>query len=159
MKKNTITDEDALVIKYQPLVISCVNKFNQWLSHEDFLDFIQVANIALLRAIRNFNPERGYKFATLARRCIKNQLINHTRRKTPRVYTNIELNYIEKKERVGNGLEELLPKGLSPLELETVKLLYENTPKVHIQRKHGFTKWQMKQHLRSIKEKLEAANE
>jgi len=152
-----LATENELVEQYQPLVISCVNKFNPWLSPEDFLDYIQVANIALLKAIRNFKPERGYKLATLARRCIKNQLINHTRRKTPKVYTNTELNWVAKPSGE-SPLEEILPQGLSPVELETVKLLYENTPKVHIQRKHGFTKWQMKQHIKSIAEKLQEAN-
>lgn len=56
--------ENQMVEANLPLVISIVKHYRG--SGLEFLDLIQAGNIGLLRAVRKFEPERGFRFSTYA---------------------------------------------------------------------------------------------
>ena len=56
--------EDALVLKYQPLVYKIVHKFRG--HSENFDDLVQEGNLGLFMAVRKYDPDRGVKLSTYA---------------------------------------------------------------------------------------------
>lgn len=60
------------------LVVSIANSFRKlcYLSRLDFSDFIQEGNLGLYRAVRRFDPKKGYKFATFAQWWIRRSILS-----------------------------------------------------------------------------------
>ena len=64
--------EEVLVLRYNRLVRICARPF--FLTGGDSDDLIQEAMIGLLKAIREFDPERDVSFRTFAELCIRNRI-------------------------------------------------------------------------------------
>lgn len=74
--KNSNENSINLIIKrYEPLIISVAKGFNHPNLNLD--EAIQEGRLAVLNAIRLFNPNKNITFATYARRAIKNRIINY----------------------------------------------------------------------------------
>jgi len=67
MVTTPVDNESVLVQRYEPLVVSIVDKLRAHLpSHVDRDDLIAAGRIGLLDAIRRFDPSRGFNFSTFA---------------------------------------------------------------------------------------------
>jgi len=75
---------EILVIRYRPLVWSCVRPFRH--SPESVDDLMQVAYIGLLKAISNFDPAICSSLSAYARPCITGELKRHFRDKRWQVH-------------------------------------------------------------------------
>ena len=64
--------EEALVTRYNRLVRTCARPF--FLVGGDSEDLTQEGMIGLMRAIREYSPERAASFRTFAERCIRSRL-------------------------------------------------------------------------------------
>ena len=64
--------EECLVMRYHRLVRICARPF--FLAGGDSEDLIQEAMFGLLKAIREFEPERDVSFHTFAEACIRNRI-------------------------------------------------------------------------------------
>ena len=69
--------EEALVLRYGELVRRCCRPL--FLMGGDSEDLMQEGMLALVLAIRSYQPGRGASFATYARSCIHNRLLNAVR--------------------------------------------------------------------------------
>jgi RNA polymerase sigma-B factor len=68
---------ERLVIKFAPLARSLAGRYRR--SNESFDDLVQVANLALLKAIDGFDPTRGRPFTAYAVPTILGELRRHFR--------------------------------------------------------------------------------
>lgn len=108
---------DELVKQNYGLLVSQALKFNPKTKHE-FEDYIQIASISFIKAVRTHNPEKG-KLSTHACTIIRNDLSNHIRNSKNYIYTQ-QLNdkdayYISKEE-----LWEYLPSSLTEEEYKVI---------------------------------------
>ncbi len=69
--------EELLVVRYDWLVRSCARPL--FLMGADQEDLIQEGMFGLLKAIRDFDPERGASFRTFADLCIRHRMISAVR--------------------------------------------------------------------------------
>lgn len=69
--------EEALVLRYGELVRRCCRPL--FLMGGDSEDLMQEGMLALVLAIRSYRADKGAVFATYARRCIRNRLLNAVR--------------------------------------------------------------------------------
>ncbi len=69
--------EEALVLRHTRLVRMCVRPF--FLAGGDSEDLIQEGMLGLLAAIREFRPDRGARFATYARVCVRRRILSAVR--------------------------------------------------------------------------------
>lgn len=65
--------EEKLVRHNLRLVAHISNKYKSNFSDAD--DLISVGSIGLIKAVRNFDPERANNFSTFASRCIENEIL------------------------------------------------------------------------------------
>src|SRR3954454_6793136 len=70
-------DRERLAARYEPLARSLAMRFIH--TSEPFDDLLQVARLALLKAIDRFDPERGTAFTSLAVPTITGELRRHLR--------------------------------------------------------------------------------
>jgi RNA polymerase sigma-B factor len=70
---------EALVVRYQPLVRSCVQPFRN--SPESQEELMQVGYVGLLKAINNFDPDLGHTLAGYAQPCVSGEIKRHFRDK------------------------------------------------------------------------------
>ena len=66
--------EETLVLRYSRLVRICTRPF--FLAGGDSEDLIQEGMLGLLSAIREFRPDRGARFGTFAKLCIRRRIIS-----------------------------------------------------------------------------------
>ena len=64
--------EEALVVRYQQLTRACARPY--FLAGGDSEDLIQEAMFGFLKAIQEFDPQRGVSFRTFAETCIRNRI-------------------------------------------------------------------------------------
>ena len=69
--------EEELVMRYAPLVRLCTRPY--YLVGGDAEDLIQEGMLALLKAIREFNPDKAASFSTFAELCVRNRIISVVR--------------------------------------------------------------------------------
>ena len=69
--------EEELFIRFQPLARSLAMRYRG--SGERSEDLLQVANLALVKALRRYNPERGKRFAAFAAPTILGEIRRHFR--------------------------------------------------------------------------------
>lgn len=69
--------EEELVMRYTPLVRLCTRPY--YLVGGDAEDLMQEGMLALLKAIREFNPDKAASFSTFAEYCVRNRIISVVR--------------------------------------------------------------------------------
>jgi RNA polymerase sigma-B factor len=80
---------EALVLRYQPLVRSCVQPFRN--SPESSEELMQVGYVGLLKAINNFDPAVGNTLAGYAQPCVSGEIKRHFRDKRWHVHVKRSL--------------------------------------------------------------------
>jgi RNA polymerase sigma-B factor len=75
---------EELVIRYQSLVRSCVQRYRD--SPEPVEDLMQAGYVGLLKAINNFDPELGHNLAAYAQPCVSGEIKRHFRDKRWQVH-------------------------------------------------------------------------
>lgn len=78
------SDEDAvnvLIKKYEPIIVSLSQKYfqNACVQGVDLNDFIQEGRIAVVKALKTYNPNQEALFYTYVSICINRQLITYCR--------------------------------------------------------------------------------
>ncbi|MFF5993677.1 sigma-70 family RNA polymerase sigma factor [Lysinibacillus sp. KU-BSD001] len=77
---STLTvEQEQLVIEHNRLVHYFAHRFYQ--ENMDHADMVQIGTIGLIKASKVFDASRGYKFSTIAGKCIKNEIIKSFRKK------------------------------------------------------------------------------
>src|SRR4051812_27720658 len=76
-REHAPADREALAARFEPLARSLAMRFIH--TSEPFDDLLQVARLALLKAIDRFDPERGTAFTSLAVPTITGELRRHLR--------------------------------------------------------------------------------
>lgn len=71
-QEGDLVAEEMLVLRYQRQVRMCTRPF--FLAGGDSEDLIQEAMFGLIKAIREFNPDRDTRFRTFADVCIRNRI-------------------------------------------------------------------------------------
>lgn len=66
---------DEFIERNQKLVVSVAKKYNKVVTGYTIMDLIQEGNLGLIRAIKDFEIERGYKFSTYAVNWIKQSIM------------------------------------------------------------------------------------
>src|SRR5579864_376581 len=80
---------ETLVVRYQPLVRSCVQPFRN--SPESQEELMQVGYVGLLKAINNFDPAVGNTLAGYAQPCVSGEIKRHFRDKRWHVHVKRSL--------------------------------------------------------------------
>jgi RNA polymerase sigma-B factor len=75
---------EELVIRYQSLVRSCVQRYRE--SPEPAEDLMQAGYVGLLKAINNFDPGLGNNLAAYAQPCVSGEIKRHFRDKRWQVH-------------------------------------------------------------------------
>jgi RNA polymerase sigma-B factor len=94
---------EALVVRYQSLVRSCVRPFRN--SPESQEELMQVGYVGLLKAINNFDPEVGNTLAGYAQPCVSGEIKRHFRDK--RWLVHVKRSLQELRLELRNGVSEL----------------------------------------------------
>lgn len=88
-------DQRALarvIRQYEPLVHKTAHKYGWMASRHSYDDLVQEGRLGIFKAIQKFQPERGYKFMTLAFPCVRGavQGLARKEKKHPRFTTSYE---------------------------------------------------------------------
>ena len=92
---------EALVVRYQPLVRSCVQPFRN--SPESQEELMQVGYVGLLKAINNFDPAVGNTLAGYAQPCVSGEIKRHFRDKRWHVHVKRSLQELRLELRNAGG--------------------------------------------------------
>ncbi|MBR6771793.1 MAG: sigma-70 family RNA polymerase sigma factor [Clostridia bacterium] len=109
--------EEALVLRYTPLVYSQTRTCyrNGW----ERSDFVQEGMVGLIRAIREFSPERNVPFTAFAAVCIRNELYAALRKTLSSKNLPLE-GYISLSDRNEEAINELFSDSTVQSELDRV---------------------------------------
>lgn len=97
---------EQLISENLDIVYPIAKKF--WDSGESFEDIIQVGYIGLIKAVDNFDPERGVKFSTYATHSIMGEIRHHIRDKSESIKKPRWLNNLNRE--VATFIETFLQK-------------------------------------------------
>ncbi len=120
---------------------------------QDLDDYIQVGLMGLLKAIRNYNPEKS-KFSTFATVCIRNEIlkfIKKKKRQSRRVTT-------AKKQPKEILLWEYQPDDLTEDEMDILNMKLQNHTYKEISEAMCCNKNEVKQKIKKILRKIREAN-
>lgn len=145
--------EEQLVSKHYGLVISQALYFCK---HKRSIldDYIQVGCIGLLKAIRNYSPEKS-KFSTFATTCIRNELLRYNTKESRFRY--LPLNDYKGKQSV--LVWEYLPDTITKKELQIIKLKTKNYSIREICDELFCTRKEFRRMYKDIIKKLRKSNE
>jgi len=81
-----------IIRQYEPLIHKAARKYGWMASRHSYEDLVQEGRLGLFKAVQRFEPERGYKFMTLAFPCVRGAVQGLARRenKHPRFTTSYE---------------------------------------------------------------------
>jgi len=128
VSKETKELEEQLVHTHYGLVVSQAVRFSNNRSLTE--DYIQIGLIGLLKAIRNYDPEKS-KFSTFATVCIRNEIFRYTRKNKPKnipldARTSTIINRTDDWYTPTEGIWEYLPDGLTEKEKLVLRMKFEN---------------------------------
>ena len=152
--KSEITNADSeekMVIDNYGLVVSQAVKFIA--QKQDLDDYIQIGLIGLLKAIRNYNPEKS-KFSTFATVCIRNEILKFIKKQNRQ---NRRLNLREKKSQEVL-LWEYQPDNLTKDEIDILDMKLKNHTYKEISEIMCCNKNEIKQKIKKILKKIREAN-
>jgi RNA polymerase sigma-B factor len=92
---------EVLVVRYQPLVRSCVQPFRN--SPESQEELMQVGYLGLVKAINNFDPAVGNTLAGYAQPCVSGEIKRHFRDKRWHVHVKRSLQELRLELRTAAG--------------------------------------------------------
>ena len=146
MSENQSEDpETQLVNKHYGLVVSQAVRLSS--QRNDLEDYMQVGFIGLLKAIRNYDPDKS-QFSTFATVCIRNEIFRYMRKNKKK-----SVNSSFKKDNWYTTKEEMwefIPDCLSEKEKMVLKTKSENYTHKEIAEKLSCPKGQIKHIVRKI---------
>jgi RNA polymerase sporulation-specific sigma factor len=88
-------DERALariIRQYEPLIHKAARKYGFMAAKHQYDDLVQEGRLGVFKAVQKFQPERGYKFMTLAFPCVRGAVQGYARKenKHPKFTTSYE---------------------------------------------------------------------
>jgi RNA polymerase sigma-B factor len=92
---------EVLVIRYQPLVRSCVQRYRS--SFEAAEELMQVGYVGLLKAINNFDPAVGTSLASYAQPCVSGEIKRYFRDKRWQIHVKRSLQELRLEIRNASG--------------------------------------------------------
>ncbi len=151
-EENSPESEEKLVLDNYGLVVSQALKLV--VQKQDLDDYIQIGLMGLLKAIRNYNPEKS-KFSTFATVCIRNEILKFMKKQT-RQNRRITLRETPKKEIL---LWEFQPDNLTEDELDILDMKLQNHTYKEISEAMCCNKNEIKQKVKKILKKIREANQ
>tara|TARA_R110002051_G_scaffold299267_1_gene366390 strand:- start:504 stop:995 length:492 start_codon:yes stop_codon:yes gene_type:complete len=146
MPKNPTEElETQLVNKHYGLVVSQAIRLSS--QKNDLEDYMQVGFIGLLKAIRNYDPDKS-QFSTFATVCVRNEIFRYMRKNKKK-----PINLPSKKDdwyTTKEELWELLPDCLTEKEKLVLKMKAENYTHQEIAEELSCQKGQIKHIVRKI---------
>jgi RNA polymerase sigma factor (sigma-70 family) len=154
------SNEEALVVKHTPLVVSIALKFKP-IPPNDTDDLVSVGMIGLLKAIRTFEPERGFQFSTHASTVIRNEILRELGRvNANKVHEQLEYGDLSH-EPANTCISEYLPDTLSDSDRELLYrrfFLGETLDDIGYSFDNKTKQWASMQ-IKNIIRKIQSANE
>lgn len=151
---NHESHEAQLVKEHAGLVVSQALIFHPT-KLTGYDDYIQVGYIGLLKAIRNFDPNRGTKFSTFATACIRSEIIREIRRNSPEQNLLVDVSGKDVKE---TDMWEVLIDNLTETEKHVLHLRVQGYTYQEIGDTLGFTKSWASETMNNLIGKLKEAN-
>ena len=102
--------ERKLMLHNLRFVLKVANKYRHYSNKEHFIDIIQEGTIGLLEAIREYDPHKGFEFATLANYHVEGRIKDYNNNRLRSVRVKIHL---PEQKRFAEIKEELSAKGKS----------------------------------------------
>jgi RNA polymerase sigma factor (sigma-70 family) len=98
-----------LIRKYEPLIHKYARKYGWMAPSHSYEDLVQEGRLAVYRAAMAFEPERGFRFLTLAFAYVRGGVQGLARRENrhPRYTTSVEQNDLAKRLEDTNQIQEL----------------------------------------------------
>jgi RNA polymerase sigma factor (sigma-70 family) len=98
-----------LIRKYEPLIHKYARKYGWMAPSHSYEDLVQEGRLAIYRAAMAFEPERGFRFLTLAFAYVRGGVQGLARRENrhPRYTTSVEQNDLAKRLEDTNQIQEL----------------------------------------------------
>ena len=152
--------EEQLVHTHYGLVVSQALRFSNHRSYVE--DYIQVGLIGLLKAIRNYNPDKS-KFSTFATVCIRNEIFRYTRKnKVKTASRDTQARSLVKRADdcyiPTEAMWEYIPDGLTEKEKLVLQMKFENYTHREIADAICCSKGRVKNILKKIISLLQRAN-
>jgi RNA polymerase sigma factor (sigma-70 family) len=151
--KSDSDSEQEMVTRHYGLVVH--QALNFVINKQDLDDYIQSGLIGLLKAIRNYNPDRS-KLSTFATVCIRNEILKFAKkqkRQKRHIPNTRPLYYTE-----DSRFWETHPDNLTDEEIYILKLKLENYTHKEIAEEICCSKNDIKQKMKKISNKLREAN-
>ena len=81
-----------IIRQYEPLIHKTARKYGWMAARHSYDDLVQEGRMGLFKAVQKFQPERGYKFMTLAFPCVRSavQGVARKEKKHPKFTTSYE---------------------------------------------------------------------
>ena len=81
-----------IIRQYEPLIHKTARKYGWMAARHSYDDLVQEGRLGIFKAVQKFQPERGYKFMTLAFPCVRGavQGLARKEKKHPRFTTSYE---------------------------------------------------------------------
>ena len=158
--KETQELEEQLVHTHYGLVVSQALRFSSHRSSVE--DHIQVGLIGLLKAIRNYDPEKS-KFSTFATVCIRNEIFRYTRKNKAKsipldAQTKGVVHRTDDWYMPTEGIWEYIPDGLTDKEKLVLQMKFENYTHKEIADAICCSKGRVKNSLKKIISLLQRVN-
>lgn len=116
---------DQIITHSMRLVHFMVNKMRKTQNIQmEYDDMVSIGTIGLIDAVDRFDPDKGFKFSTLATRCIQNEIKKAWYRKEIKRINDISLNKVLCANDNGNAF--MVEDRLGISESETYKDLYQH---------------------------------
>lgn len=132
------TEQEQLVVNNIGLAHYFARRY--YAENMDHDDFVQVGMVGLVRAAQKFDASRGFKFSTLAAKCVKWEMLNTFRKKRIQSFSlnalvSNEEGYAERIELVADNSMDM---NLVPLKMDLHQALSTLAEKERFIIKHSF---------------------
>lgn len=135
------------------LIVSQALSFNPP-SKDELDEYIQIGSLAMMRAAKNFDPEKG-QFSTFACNCISNAIKNYIKKNSKK----LDLAAVPTEYVIHESFEELLPDSITDTERKIIQLKLSNFSIKEIAEQTGFSVVKVRNILSKVYSKIRDANE
>lgn len=152
----TREQENELIETHTPLVVSIAYSFTPK-PPNDYDDLISIGKIGLLKAIRVFDPSKGYQFSTLATKIISREIIRELEKTNGKNQENLDFDI---QEETKSNFDDYIPDYLSDTEKKILILRFHlGYTFKEIGKELGYTKQWANAQFSNILKKILESNE
>lgn len=150
----TPTELEKAIKDNYGLIVSQALSFNPP-SKDELDEYIQIGSLAMMRAVKNYDPNKGAQFSTFACNCISNAIKNYIKKNSKKLdVTTIPTEYT-----VNSSFDDLIPDTLTDTELRLIHLKLANYSIKEIATDTGFSVVKVRNILGKAYAKIREANE